>query len=181
MRLLLALPLVAAGAATLLTGCNVPDTNQRERDIAELKAEIEALKAAPRAPAAAAEAPELGAQMLELQIRHARLWQAGEAQNWMLAQFQLAELRESFDGVVETNGDHAALQPQRLAEVLPVMVGPGLDQLQAAVDAHDKAKFEAGYDALSAGCNACHAAADHGFLVIQRPRTPILDNLRAEP
>ena len=32
-----------------------------------------------------------------------------------------------------------------------------------------------------ARCNACHQAAGHGFLVIQRPRTPILDNLRAEP
>jgi hypothetical protein len=181
MRALLAVPLLAVACATALAGCNVPGDNARQREVAALKAEVEALKAAQPAAAAPAEGPELGAQMLELQIRHARLWQAGEAQNWMLAQFQLAELRESFSGIVETNGDHAALQPQRLAEVLPAMTGPGLEQLQAAVDAHDKAKFEAGFDALSAGCNACHAAAEHGFLVIQRPRTPILDNLRAEP
>ena len=178
MRSLFVLPLLLA-----LGGCNLPDDNARQREVATLKAEVEALKAAAKtgvaAPAAAA--PELGAQMLELQIRHARLWQAGEAQNWMLAQFQLAELRESFGGIVESNGEHAALQPQRLAEVLPAMTEPALAQLQAAVDAHDKAKFEAGYDALSAGCNACHAAAEHGFLVIQRPRTPLLDNLRSEP
>jgi len=179
MRLLLALPLVAACTATLLGGCNVPDTSQREREIAGLKAEIAALKAAPKAPAAAA-TPELGAQMLELQIRHARLWQAGQGRNWMLGQFQLAELREAFAGVVETNGDHAALQPQRLAEVLPAMVDPALNQLQSAIDAQDGAGFDAGYDALSASCNACHTAAGHGFLVIQRPRTPVLDNLRAE-
>ena len=147
-------------------------------DIAALKAEIETLKTARAAPSSP---PELGQQMLELQIRHARLWQAGEAQNWMLAQFQLAELREAFNGVVEQNGEHAALQPQRLADVLPAMVGPSLQQLQSAVDAHDKAKFESAFDALSAGCTSCHAAADHGFLVIQRPITPILDNLRAEP
>ena len=177
MRALLAVPLLLLAAS-----CNMPDDNARQRELADLKAEVEALKAAkPEAAAAAAAGPELGAQMLELQIRHARLWQAGEAQNWMLAQFQLAELRESFSGIVETNGEHAALQPQRLAEVMPAMTDPAIAQLQAAIDAHDKAKFEAGYDALSAGCNACHAAADHGFLVIQRPRTPILDNLRAEP
>ena len=176
MRLLpLALPLL------LLAGCNVPDSSKREREIAELRAEIEALKAAPKAPAAAAEAPELGAQMLELQIRHARLWQAGQGRNWLLAQFQLAELREAFAGVVETNGEHASLQPQRLAVVLPAMVDPALAQLQAAIDAHDGAKFDAAYDALSASCNGCHSAAGHGFLVIQRPRTPVLDNLRAEP
>ena len=176
MRSLLALPLL------LLVGCNVPDTNKREREIAELRAEIEALKAAPKATAAAAaEAPELGAQMLELQIRHARLWQAGQGRNWLLAQFQLAELREAFSGVAETNGDHASLQPQRLAVVLPAMVDPALAQLQAAIDAHDGAKFDAAYDALSASCTGCHSAAGHGFLVIQRPRTPVLDNLRAEP
>ena len=176
MRSLLVLPLL------LLGGCNLPDDSARQREVSALQAEVKALQAAKGAAATpATEGPELGAQMLELQIRHARLWQAGEAQNWMLAQFQLAELRESFGGIVETNGEHAALQPQRLAEVLPAMTEPALAQLQAAVDAHDKAKFEAGYDALSAGCNACHAAAEHGFLVIQRPRTPLLDNLRSEP
>jgi hypothetical protein len=121
-----------------------------------------------------------GAQMLELQLRHARLWQVVQSRNWLLAQFQVAELREAFDGVVATNGEHASLQPQRLAEVLPALVGPGLEQLQAAVDSHDAAKLDAGYDALTGGCNACHAAAGHGFLVIQRPTTPVLDNLRAE-
>jgi hypothetical protein len=167
----------------VLAGCNLPDDSARQRELSALQAEVKALKAAEAGAAAApaAEGPELGAQMLELQIRHARLWQAGEAQNWMLAQFQLAELRESFGGIVETNGEHAALQPQRLADVMPAMTDPALTQLQEAIDAHDKAKFEAGYDALSAGCNACHAAADHGFLVIQRPRTPLLDNLRSEP
>ena len=164
----------------LAGGCTAPHHAQQARDIAALRAEVAALKAAPK-PAAATAAPELGTQMLELQIRHARLWQAGEAQNWMLAQFQLAELRESLAGIVESNGEHAALQPQRLAQVLPAMTDPALAQLQDAIDAQDKARFEAGYDALSAGCNACHAAAGHGFLVIQRPRTPLLDNLRAEP
>jgi hypothetical protein len=181
MRVPLAPFAVLACAAALLTGCKLPDDNARQREVAVLKAEVEALKSGRDAAAPAAQGPELGAQMLELQIRHARLWQAGEAQNWMLAQFQLAELRESFAGVVESNGEHAALQPARLSEVMPAMTDAPLAQLQAAVDARDKAKFEAAYDALSAGCNACHAAADHAFLVIQRPRTPLLDNLRAEP
>ena len=107
-------------------------------EIAALRAEVEALKARPAAPAV-----ELGQQMLELQIRHARLWAAGSADNWLLAQFQLAELRESLDGVVELNGEHSALQPRRLAEVLPQMMQPALKQLQSAIDANDHAAFEA--------------------------------------
>lgn len=146
-------------------------------EIASLKAEIEQLKATRTASATAA-APELGEQMLTLQIRHGRLWAAGEARNWMLTQFQLAELRESLAGVVELNGDHAALQPRRLADVLPAIVDPALSQLQEAVDAQDLPKFEAAYDALTQACNECHKAADHGFLVMQRPQTPVLDNLR---
>jgi hypothetical protein len=167
----------------LLGACAPSPQEARQAEVAELQNKVmqleTAIAAAKAAPAA--EAPELGAQMLELQIRHARLWQAGQGRNWLLAQFQLAELREAFAGVVETNGDHAALQPQRLAVVLPAMVDPALAQLQAAIDAHDGAKFDAAYDALSASCNGCHTAAGHGFLVIQRPRTPVLDNLRAEP
>lgn len=160
----------------LCAACSRPETDTGEQ-IAVLKAEIAQLKASSAASVKSA-APELGQQMLELQIRHGRLWAAGEAENWMLTQFQLAELRESFSAVVELNGEHAALQPQRLADVLPAMTDPALTQLQEAVDGQDKRKFEAAYDALSNACNACHAASDHGFLVIQRPQTPVLDNLR---
>jgi len=174
-RQLLVLPLVL-----LVAACSQPDA-QQAADIAALKAEVAALKAAPKAAAAAAKPPELGEQMLGLQIRHARLWQAGAARDWVLTQFQLAEMREAFEGIEESNGDHATLQPARLAEVMPAMVNPPLDQMQEAVDAHDGAKFDASFDALSAACSGCHEAAGHGFLVIQRPHAPFLDNLRAEP
>lgn len=162
----------------LLCAACKPAPPSDNSELAALKAEIAELRARPAAEPAP---PELGQQMLELQIRHARLWQAGEAGNWMLTQFQLAELRESIKGVIELNGDHAALQPERLAEVMPAMLDPSLKQLQQAVDAQDRSKFDAGYDALSKGCTACHEASGHGFLVIQRPRTPVLDNLRASP
>lgn len=147
-------------------------------EMARLQSQIDQLKAA---TPAAATVPELGQQMLELQIRHARLWQAGAARNWMLTQFQLAELRESLDAVSELNGDHAALQPNRLADVLPETMGPALKQMQGAIDAMDGPGFDAAYDAVSEACTACHTGSDHGFLVIQRPQTPMLDNLRAAP
>lgn len=165
-------------ALLLLTSACSRSPSGQSADIAALRVEVEALKRSASNPVRAAAPPELGQQMLELQLRHARLWQAGEAGNWLLTQFQVAELREAFSGVVEQNGDHAALQPQRLAAVLPAMVDPAMEQLQAAVDARDKGKFEAAYDALSSACTTCHAASSHGFLVIQRPVTPILDNLR---
>ena len=170
--------LLIATLAACSPAANDPQLAALKAEVAQLRAQAAATTAAPAATPAA---PELGQQMLELQIRHARLWQAGEARNWMLAQFQLAELRESLDGVVELNGDHAAVQPRRLAEVLPEHMGPALTALQQAVDKQDGAAFDAAYDQLSQACSGCHAASDHGFLVIQRPRTPVLDNLRAAP
>lgn len=174
MRKVLLLPLL------LLTACGNID---QSAEIAELKAQVASLKAAPAAATvlAASAAPELGQQMLELQIRHARLWQPGTARHWMLTQFELAELRESLNGVVELNGDHAALQPHRLADVLPTFMDPALKQMQAAVDSKDGPAFDMAYDAVSKACTDCHASADHAFLVIQRPQSPMLDNLRAAP
>jgi hypothetical protein len=143
-------------------------------EIAALKKEIAALKKSEYHP-------ELGDQMLGLQIRHARLWFAGQAQNWTLAAFEVQEIKEAFDGVVEHNGDHATFQPQRLADVLQEMTKAPIRALRDAIDHGSKAEFGKAFDELSAGCTACHRAAGNDFLVIERPKTPLLDNLRAAP
>ena len=166
----------------LLGACARSPSPEVAQQIATLRTQVDALQAA-QARLAQAEPPkaELGQQMLGLQIRHARLWAAGEGGDWLLAQFQLSELNEALDDVVEQNPDHAALQPQRLADVLPTMMKPAVARLRDAIDHHDKQAFESAYDGLSAACSGCHAAADHGFLVIQRPKTPVLDNLKTTP
>ena len=125
--------------------------------------------------------PELGEQMLILQLRHARLWFAGEAGNWNLATFEVQELQEAFDAVVEQNPEDANLQPERLADVLPAMTRGAIADLRKAVDAKSKAAFEKAFDGLSAACTGCHHVAGNDMLVIQRPKTPLLDNLRVDP
>lgn len=169
-------------AMLLLTACNqAPDSNQ-QRDITALRAEVDALRAEQtELTKTAAHKTELGQQMLVLQIRHGRLWAAGEEENWLLAHFQLAELSEALDDVVEQNGNDASLQPQQLSVVLPAIMKPAMTRLREAIDNQNRAEFEAAYDGLSNACSACHQAADHGFLVIQRPQTPVFDNLRAKP
>lgn len=126
--------------------------------------------------------PELGQQMLELQIRHDRLWWAGAAANWNLAYYMVSELGEALRGIEQTNGDAAELQPEKLSEIMPAIMNPAIRGVQEALAKKDRAEFEAAFDKLSASCNACHATAGVDFLHIQRPRTPLLDNLRyAEP
>ncbi len=126
-------------------------------------------------------APELGQQMLELQIRHNRLWWAGEAGNWNLAYYMVSELGEALRGIEATNGDAPELQPQKLSEVMPRIMNPAIQTVQQALAQRKKVAFRQAYDKLSAACTACHKEAGVDFLQIQRPKTPLLDNLRYAP
>ena len=166
--------LIVASMALAAPASAEPPASGTDAEIAVLKKEIEALKKA-------AYHPELGEQMLAIQIRHARLWSAGQAQNWTLAAFELQEIKEAFDGVVEQNPDHAIFQPQRLADILPAMTKAPVAALRDAIDHGNRKEFEQAYDGLSAACTGCHRAAGNDFLIIQRPTAPILDNLRTAP
>ena len=164
----------AAAALAVVFSCHAAEPSVEQAEIAALKKEIAALKKE-------AYHPELGDQMLAIQARHARLWFAGQAQNWLLAAFELQELREAFDAVVEQNPEHAIFQPQRLADILPAMTKAPVAATRDAIDHGNKAEFEKAYDGLSAACTGCHHVAGNDFLVIQRPTTPLLDNLRTQP
>jgi hypothetical protein len=155
-----------------------PSVFAAEQKAADSAAEIDVLKKEIAELKKSAYHPELGEQMLGIQIRHARLWFAGEAQNWNLAAFELQELKEAFDAVVEQNPDHAIFQPQRLADILPAMTKGPITALRDSIDHSSKPEFEKAFDSLSAGCTGCHHVAGNDFLMIQRPKTPILDNLQ---
>lgn len=166
------LMLVAAGSVIACVASLAADKpSDSSAEIAALKKEIAALKKE-------SYHPELGEQMLGIQIRHARLWFAGEAQNWNLAAFEIQELKEAFDAVVEQNPEHAIFQPDKLSDILPAMTNAPIKALRDAVDHSSKPEFEKAFDNLSAACTGCHHVAGNDFLVIQRPTTPMLDNLK---
>jgi hypothetical protein len=166
--------LAAATASTQTASVAAPPAPDDRAELAALKNELAELKKS-------AYHPELGEQMLGIQIRHARLWFAGEGQNWTLAAFELQEIKEAFDAVVEQNPDHAIFQPQRLADILPAMTRAPVMALRDAIDHGSKGEFEKAFDGLSNACTACHHVAGNDFLIIQRPKAPILDNLRVAP
>lgn len=164
--------------ATIPAAAGAGETPQTAGDLA---AKVAALTARLNALEQRVPPPELGRQMLELQIRHDRLWWAGEAGNWNLAYYMVGELGEALRGIEETNGDAAELQPQKLSDVMPSIMNPAIRNVQEALARRDKAAFEQAFDGLSAACTACHAVAGDTFLHIQRPTTPLLDNLRYAP
>ena len=158
-----------------------PAAAAHDSDRVTLQAQVEALQARVQKLEDAQQPPELGQQMLELQIRHDRLWWAGQAGNWTLAYFMVGELGEALRGIEQTNGEAAELQPQKLSEIMPEIMNPAIKGVQKALAQQDTQAFAKSYDQLSQACTACHEVAGNTFLIIQRPQTPLLDNLRYAP
>lgn len=124
--------------------------------------------------------PGLGEFMTAMQMRHAKLWFAGEAENWPLATYELDEIQEGFEDIVKYHPIHEG-SPVPVREILPELTGPPLTELQAAVGARDKGAFERGFDSLTAACNACHRAENFGFNVIRRPGSNPYNNQDFSP
>lgn len=175
--------LLAAMGTVLALGLSVTGFASEKQDVttAELAAQVKALTEQVEQLKASHPPPELGQQMLELQIRHDRLWWAGQAGDWTLAYFMVGELTEALRGIEASNGDAPDMQPQKLSDVMPAMMNPAIKSLQQALAKQDKKAFGKAYDTLSDSCTACHKVAGAPFLVIQRPKTPLLDNLREKP
>jgi hypothetical protein len=116
--------------------------------------------------------PRIGEIMALQQIRHIKLWFAGRSGNWPLADYEIDALKEGFEDVNKLIGGDTVEQA----------VGAAVSALEKAVDAKDRAAFTDAFDRLSAGCNSCHHALDHAFIVIQRPALlPYTDQFFAAP
>jgi hypothetical protein len=135
-------------------------------------------------PARAAEeaketyASGLGEIMSLQQMRHLKLWFAGQAKNWPLAGYELDELKEGFDDVIKF---FPVKDDMKIGDMAGSTVMPVLPDVKSAIEARDGAKFAAAFDKLTAACNACHQAANHAFIVIQRPTTSPYTNQSFTP
>ncbi len=103
--------------------------------------------------------PSLSDIMVLQQMRHVKLWFAGRAGNWPLADYEIDALKDGFDDVTKMLGGN----------IVDQHVGSAIAAIEKSIDAKDRAAFTAAFDKLSAGCNACHHTLDHAFIAIQRP------------
>ena len=111
-------------------------------------------------PAGEPDLPRLGDIMVLQQMRHIKLWFAGSAADWPLADYEIDQLDDGFDAATKLLG----------GDIVRQHVGEAMSELKKSVDGKDSAAFAIAFDKLSSGCNACHHTLDHGFIVIQRPR-----------
>jgi len=118
--------------------------------------------------------PPLGDIMGKIQLRHIKLWFAGKAGSWELANYEVDEIRASLESAAD------------LYRGIPVeLVTNTADPIQAirdAIAAKDSAAFAKGYGELTTACNACHEGIGRSFIVIQKPTaSPFTDQSFAPP
>lgn len=120
----------------------------------------------------------LGEQMGYLQRYAEKLYFAGQAQNWELADFYANEVAETADDIVGAQVVKGGVEVSKLmATVLP----PAERAVDEAVLAKDPAAFQTRYGALVNACNACHQDAKHGFMKITIPERPSVTNQSFAP
>jgi len=146
-----------------------------------LAAALQTDVAAEQAPASGAKAgyaPGLGEFMLATQTRHAKLWFAGNVQNWDLADYEIDELKEGLEDVVK---HIPVFKDIPIGKMIESIMDSPIENVEKAIKAKDRAKFVAAYDKLTEGCNSCHQSASRPFIVIQRPATSAFPNQNFNP
>lgn len=134
-------------------------------------------QAEPKAPSGGY-APGLGEIMALQQMRHAKLWFAGNAANWRLAEYELAELREGFEDTAKFHATHDGVP---VAALVASLTPAPLEALGKAIEKKSGAAFATAFDGLSAACNTCHKSAQKGFIRIVRPRSSVYPNQDFRP
>lgn len=113
-------------------------------------------------------APGLGEIMAQSAVRHAKLWFAGNAQNWELAAYEIDELHEGFEDVGKFHPTHKDIK-QSIPELIARYMDQPLAQLEQSIQSKNTKAFSESYDYLTASCNACHQATDFGFNRVIKP------------
>jgi hypothetical protein len=123
-------------------------------------------------------APGLADIMIMTQIRHAKLWLAGDVGNWDLADYEIDELKEGLEDVVKYFPKYKDIPVGQMIEA--TIMAP-IGEVESAIKARDRARFVAAYNNLTAACNTCHQSANRPFIVIQRPTGSAFPNQSFAP
>ena len=118
--------------------------------------------------------PGLGEFMSGIQVHHNKLWFAGKNENWKLAEFEVAEIRETIDDIrkyctdrPETNSLNIIDQP--------------LQAVSDAIAQKNPGQFQQSFEGLTVSCNSCHSVTGHAFNVIKVSDTPPFSNQDFSP
>lgn len=141
--------------------------------IGQLRAQQQELLVKISKPEEKPEHYELAAVMGSMHLYLNKLWFAGKAQNWELAQFYTHELEESLESLYEAEVIDEGIEVSKLAKV---MMEQPFEAIEQSVRQEQLPAFETSYKQLINTCNQCHQSAKHGFIRLQVPQTPVFDS-----
>ena len=113
--------------------------------------------------------PGLGEFMSSIQIHHAKLWFAGQKQNWALADFEIHEIIESIDDIKKYETDRPETKGID-------MIKPALDSVRHSIEEKSSTLFNRSYILLTNTCNTCHVDNKFEFNVVKVPESPPFSN-----
>jgi hypothetical protein len=113
-----------------------------------------------------------------VQPHHIKVWLAGHAGNWPLADYEAKELRETFEDVATYQGVWHDFPIAKLAEA---NLEPPLAELDKAIADKNQANFKKAYDHVTAACNSCHQATSNAFIAIKTPTGPDFPDQEFQP
>lgn len=113
--------------------------------------------------------PGFGEFMTGIQAHHAKLWFAGQNQNWKLADFEVHEIMEAFDDIQKYETDRKESQ-------MVGMINPAIDSINSAISSKDPGMFKSSFYLLTNTCNNCHQAAKFEFNVVKIPEVSTFSN-----
>jgi len=114
--------------------------------------------------------PGLGDLMMGIQIHHNKLYFAGMAANWPLAQFEHDEIMETLKQAELIEKDRSEVQ------LFKAMIYPQLDSIQLAIKLKNGGRFTSSFSSLTSACNNCHTNTKYSFNRIVIPEHPPYSN-----
>ncbi|MEO6903134.1 MAG: hypothetical protein ABI315_08270 [Bacteroidia bacterium] len=106
--------------------------------------------------------PGFGEFMSQIQAHHAKLWFAGENENWKLADFEVHEIMELVEDIQK-------FQTERKESRQIEMINPALNEINKAIQQKNLVLFKSNFTLLTNTCNDCHRATNFEFNVVKIP------------
>jgi hypothetical protein len=142
----------------ILTGCGESTNDKLQNKITMLENKLDSTYR-----------PSFAEFMTNIQIHHAKLWFAGQNENWALADFELKEIEENIDNLKKFRSDRKETQ-------MVIMVNPQLDSVNISIQQKNPALFKTSFTSLTNKCNTCHKLVNYGFNQVKIPEAPPFSN-----
>ena len=113
--------------------------------------------------------PGLGEIMGGIQTHHAKLWFAAINDNWKLADYEIAEIKERIQEAQEIETNRPEIKTIS-------MIYPAIDSVASSIKQQNLSSFKNSFQLLTLTCNNCHTSNHFEFNIITIPTAPPVTN-----